>query len=100
MVTTSIVKSNKLIEFSSQKTIDGKLCITREKAISIVNNPCGKGDDSSYNCLGKRELHWISRSATKPYKKRKEGMKKYIGCLHFTLHQNIGSKGIGTKLIK
>ena len=42
---TESIRIDELITFSSNKTIDGKLCITKQKAISIVNNPCADNKD-------------------------------------------------------
>ena len=99
MITTSIIRINQLIEFSSKKTIDNKFCIPKEKAISIVNNPCSEDEDIAMviawhkeNCIGYLGI------LPNHIKKEKKHEKIYW-MSSFYIASKYQGKGVGTQLI-
>lgn len=99
MITTSIVRIHQLIEYSEQKTIDEKLCITREKAISIVNNPCSEEDDIALVIAWKEE-NCIGYLGVLPNHIKKEGRyEKIYWMSSFYTAPKFQGKGVGTKLM-
>lgn len=99
MISLKVIRIDELITFSSNKTIDGKLCITKQKAISIVNNPCAENKDVSLvtawhngDCvafLGVLPNHILDN----------EKAHKIYWMSSFYTAPNYQGKGIGTRLM-
>tara|TARA_B110001450_G_scaffold16561_1_gene15296 strand:+ start:20079 stop:21086 length:1008 start_codon:yes stop_codon:yes gene_type:complete len=100
MIVPRVIRIGELINFSSTKTIDGKLCITKQKAISIVNNPCADNNDVALitawdigECvayLGVLPNHILEN----------ENIKKIYWMSSFYTAPSYQGKGIGTKLME